>query len=162
MECTACSLHVIRKKMVIPFGPIPADMLFIVDSPNKVEDLFGIWLIGKDRETFNSLFCRKGLNEVSVFVMNTIPCRAASHLGVLPEEFIGCSMKDSIIDKIQPKVVVLSGSTAQRYYKKVFPNAIKIIDIHLLTKMGGAKSSQYLRTINILKSAVETINKEKP
>lgn len=125
--CTACKLHLSRKKAVPGEGPANADYMFIGEGPGFHENEQGRPFVGAAGKFLEELLAGIGLSRDQVFIGNVVKCRPPGNRDPLPEEINACSgYLERQIQAIQPKVIVTLGRYSMARF---FPNA-RISDIH--------------------------------
>jgi len=125
--CTACKLHLSRKKAVPGEGPANADYMFIGEGPGFHENEQGRPFVGAAGKFLEELLAGIGLSRDQVFIGNVVKCRPPGNRDPLPEEIHACSgYLERQIQAIQPKVIVTLGRYSMARF---FPNA-RISDIH--------------------------------
>lgn len=125
--CTACKLHLSRKKAVPGEGPANTDYMFIGEGPGFHENEQGRPFVGAAGKFLEELLAGIGLSRDQVFIGNVVKCRPPGNRDPLPEEINACSgYLERQIQAIQPKVIVTLGRYSMARF---FPNA-RISDIH--------------------------------
>lgn len=125
--CTACKLHLSRKKAVPGEGPAHADYMFIGEGPGFHENEQGRPFVGAAGRFLEELLAGIGLSREQVFIGNVVKCRPPGNRDPLPEEISACSgYLERQIQAIQPRVIVTLGRYSMARF---FPNA-RISDIH--------------------------------
>ena len=125
--CTACKLHLSRKKAVPGEGPANADYMFIGEGPGFHENEQGRPFVGAAGKFLEELLAGIGLSRDQVFIGNVVKCRPPGNRDPLPEEISACSgYLERQIQAIQPRVIVTLGRYSMARF---FPNA-RISDIH--------------------------------
>ena len=144
-NCNQCSLALTRKNIVSSFGPLPAEVLLVTDSPNRTDEMFNRPLAGPDAKLF-----REMLTEASGIVRRTIPtlhivsitlCRPhESNFDRPPKtsEILNCMENIlHIKDSCSPKLIVLMGDAAKNYYLKEFEDPICLQPCWFIRKHPG-------------------------
>jgi uracil-DNA glycosylase family 4 len=111
---------------------------------------------------FLGVMCKEaGIDEILSYFTYTILCRPCdSKAGKNREpnnnEILACMNNViEIIRKVMPEYVVLVGDFAQRYYGKMFKDAIKITHPSALLKNGGKRALGYKENIRKLQSLLQ-------
>ena len=163
-ECKSCLLHCTRDEQITGTGTIPADLLFIGESPDIVEDTLGELLINTKIKFFKMLlsaaFKKSKLGvEPSWYYTNMVLCRPCDTKGGITrlptkQEILTCSYQNikKIVDIVSPKKMILLGDEVEKYYKGSHIDTIKLYSIDWLLSGGGTQHPFYLRSVNILKS----------
>ncbi len=122
--CIWCNLHYTRKNIVWWKGNPDSKILIIGEAPGATEDELGIPFVGIAGKKLDSVFkiaTGKDLLENSL-VTNVVSCRPPSNRVPQLEEIKSCKDKLYYIIKIiEPKIVLLLGSTASRIIAGVKP-----------------------------------------
>jgi uracil-DNA glycosylase len=112
--CTLCALSQKRTNVVFGEGYPQAKLMCIGEGPGYYEDQMGRPFVGKSGELLDKILgvCGFSRNE-NVYIANIVKCRPPDNRDPLPEERTTCLpylLKQ--IEIIQPKIIVLLGSTA--------------------------------------------------
>jgi DNA polymerase len=156
MNCTKCKLALTRHTIVQGRGIIPATILFLSESPGISEDMLGQASVGDAGKFLDMMRKEAGIEKLNSYFTNTIfcrPCDSKSGKSREPQfsEILACMENViSIIRKVMPIHVVLVGDYAQRYYGKMFKDAIKITHPSALLKNGGKRAQGYRENIRKL------------
>jgi DNA polymerase len=151
--CKNCRLHKTRRLVVKGRGIIPAKVLFLGEAPGASENVTGIAFTGVAGRLLNIML--KEINLDSFYIYNCVQCRPPENRDPLSDEVLACAenvMK--IFRLVKPKHVIFLGAIAEKYYKKEFPEAVRIIHPAALLRSGGTSSPYYLQTIRQLKEAL--------
>jgi len=125
--CTACQLHVSRKRSVPGEGPANADILFIGEGPGFYENEQGRPFVGQAGKLLEELLAKIGLTRAQVFITNVVKCRPPGNRDPLPEELGACSgYLEKQIEAINPKVIVTLG----RFSMARFMPGVRISEVH--------------------------------
>jgi uracil-DNA glycosylase len=155
--CTLCPLHKVRRNIVIGRGSFPADVLFIGEGPGKTEDIIGQAFVGKAGKLLDQLCADAGLAFCTKYFTNVVLCHPTDTFDGLNREpqkneiALCLSNVDFIIGECKPKVVVLAGSIAQKYYGDI--DICPIVHIQhpsFLLRTGGVKSPYYTKNVHAL------------
>jgi len=157
--CTNCRLHLTRRTIVYGRGSIPADVLFLGDAPGRSEDLTGKAFIGLSGKLLDQILIDAGI-KTTYYITNIVlcrPCDTSSGMNREPrsDEVLSCIPNIlSIYNKVRPEKVIFLGNFSERYYKKEFPSAKKIMHPASLLRGGGKKSPYYNMNVKLLKEAL--------
>lgn len=125
--CTACQLHVSRKRSVPGEGPANADILFIGEGPGFYENEQGRPFVGQAGKLLEELLGKVGLKRTQVFITNVVKCRPPGNRDPLPEELGACGgYLEHQIEAINPKVIVTLG----RFSMSRFLPGVRISEVH--------------------------------
>ena len=109
------------KRLVIGKGSVFADLLIIGEAPGAQEDLEGKPYVGKSGKLLNELLRKAGINyEEDVYFCNVIKCRPSNNRKPTTREInIHKPWLMQQIKLVDPKFIILTGSTAMRAILKV-------------------------------------------
>jgi uracil-DNA glycosylase family 4 len=125
--CTACRLHLSRKRAVPGEGPPNAGIMFIGEGPGFHENEQGRPFVGAAGRFLEELLASIGLTRDQVFICNVIKCRPPGNRDPQPEEIEACAgFLERQIQAINPKVIVTLGRFSMARY---FPEA-RISAVH--------------------------------
>lgn len=113
-ECTRCALSQKRTNVVFGEGFSQAKLMCIGEGPGYYEDQMGRPFVGKSGELLDKILgvCGFSRNE-NVYIANIVKCRPPENRDPLLEERTTClPYLIKQIEIIQPKIIVLLGSTA--------------------------------------------------
>ena len=104
------------KRLVIGKGSVFADLLIIGEAPGEKEDLEGKPYVGKSGKLLNDLLNQAGIDyEKDVYFCNVIKCRPPKNRKPTKKEInIHKPWLMQQIKLIDPKFIILTGSTAMR------------------------------------------------
>jgi len=104
------------KSLVISRGNVFADLLIIGEAPGAQEDLEGKPYVGKSGKLLNNLLMKAGINyKKDVYFCNVIKCRPTNNRKPTKTEIL--IHKPWLLQQIKlvdPKIIILTGSTAMR------------------------------------------------
>lgn len=165
-KCNKCKLHKIRRNILPGIGEIPAKILFIGESPGKVEDLTGDLLSDKPGKLFKKMLIdavklikiERNINIKipSYYYLNTVFCFPSNEISGEKrepenEEVEACKGNiKKLLPHIKQEKTVFAGKFAEKKYKKIFPDAEKIQDLKIILESDGLKSPYYLSNIRKL------------
>ena len=117
-SCHDCDISTRRKSIVNGFGDTnKGTIVFIGEAPGHKEDVYGIPLIGRSGQLFNTYLTEVGLNRDVVYTTNVIKCRPARNRNPYDYEIENCLVcLKSELRVIEPKVVILLGAVATQTY----------------------------------------------
>ena len=115
-HCQDCPLHEKRTHAVPGEGNRQADLMFIGEGPGRDEDEQGRPFVGKAGQLLDKMIAAIGLNRGDVYIANIVKCRPPKNR-VPTEVEAGECLKylRRQVYLIQPKIIVLLGSTALRF-----------------------------------------------
>jgi len=111
--CKSCLLCQTRTNIVFSDGCENAPIFFIGEAPGKNEDETGIPFIGRAGQLLRKFLFDCGYEQKDFYIANTLKCRPPDNRKPTREEKAACSkFLEKQIELVNPKVVVLVGSTA--------------------------------------------------
>ena len=104
------------KRLVIGKGSVFADLLIIGEAPGEKEDLEGKPYVGKSGKLLNDLLNQAGIDyKKDVYFCNVIKCRPPRNRKPTTQEInIHKPWLLQQIKLVDPKIIILTGSTAMR------------------------------------------------
>jgi len=115
-NCRRCRLSESRTRAVPGEGSLNAKVMFIGEAPGRSEDEAGRPFVGAAGKLLNELLSSNGMRREEVFITNVVKCRPPENRDPLEDEILSCShFTNSIIQLIQPSIIVTLGNHAGRY-----------------------------------------------
>ncbi len=112
-RCTKCPLHRTRRNAVPGEGPSDARLMLVGEAPGAMEDESGRPFVGRSGELLTKLLEEIGVSRQEVFITSVLKSRPPNNRPPRPEEVEVCRpYLEKQIELIEPKVVVLLGTTA--------------------------------------------------
>ena len=123
-ECTACvkcSLSSTRQNVVFGRGNPNAELFVIGEGPGQQEDEQGLAFVGRAGKMLDSAFSSVGIDtNKDCYISNIVKCRPPNNRKPLANEVSECiPWLTQQIKLINPKVIVLAGSTAVQSYLNI-------------------------------------------
>jgi uracil-DNA glycosylase len=117
IHCKKCELSQSRHHVIFGEGNTNAGMLIIGEAPGRDEDLQGRPFVGKSGQLLDKILAACGFTrDEHVFISNIVKCRPPENRVPTPKEAAACMpwlLKQ--IELINPKILILLGSTALKY-----------------------------------------------
>lgn len=111
--CTNCELCKERTKVVFSDGCETAPVMFIGEAPGKNEDETGTPFVGRAGQLLRKFLSETGYKEEDFYIANTVKCRPPKNRKPEKAEKAACRhFLDKQIETVNPKIIVLVGSTA--------------------------------------------------
>ncbi len=114
LQCVQCPLHQSRTHAVFGMGNPEARILLIGEGPGADEDRQGLPFVGRSGQLLDKILAACGFNRKEhVYIGNIVKCRPPQNRVPTPAERATCLpylLKQ--IDLIDPKIIILLGSTA--------------------------------------------------
>lgn len=112
-NCKKCSLCETRTNIVFCDGCFNAPIFFIGEAPGKNEDETGLPFVGRAGKLLRSYLDECGYKKEDFYIANVLKCRPPENRKPKPDEMSACrDYLDKQIELINPKIIVLVGSTA--------------------------------------------------
>ena len=114
LSCTKCPLHQSRNNVVFGNGDPNAEIMLIAEAPGFYEDKSGIVFQGKSGKLLDKILAASGFNrDKHIYISNIVKCRPPNNRAPNNTEKAACIpyLFDQI-DIIDPKIIILLGSTA--------------------------------------------------
>ena len=112
-KCKSCELFKTKNKTVFSVGCENAPIMFIGEAPGKNEDETGIPFIGRAGQLLRKYLFEVNIKQNDFYIANTIKCRPPQNRKPTTKEKTACKhFLDKQIELINPKIIVLVGSTA--------------------------------------------------
>lgn len=152
LDCSRCRLHETRRNIVFGCGRVPADLLFIGDSPSDPEDLLAQFMIGVKGRIFRHALevgaILAGMNEPpSYFITGLTACRACSHTvdrSPTFEEVWACYPRlTATYARVEPKRVVFIGAPARQLLGSAWPEAKCLPSPTSIIRSGGSTGPMF-------------------
>jgi len=117
LQCRKCALTETRRHVVFGEGNPYAEILIIGEAPGRDEDLQGRPFVGKSGQLLDKILAACGFTrDEHVFIGNIIKCRPPNNRVPTPQEAEICiPWLYRQIELIDPRILILLGSTALKY-----------------------------------------------
>jgi len=117
LHCTKCELAKTRNHVIFGEGNANADILIIGEAPGRDEDIQGRPFVGKSGKLLDKILAACGFTRSKhVFISNIVKCRPPDNRIPTPGEASACMpWLLEQIELINPKILILLGSTALKY-----------------------------------------------
>ncbi len=116
-QCTNCELSKTRQNTVVWRGNPQAPLMIIGEGPGADEDEQGKPFVGAAGKLLNLLLLACGLESDVYHICNIVKCRPPGNRVPTPEEAEACKpLLRHQFSLVKPKVVVLLGATAYKYF----------------------------------------------
>jgi len=121
LDCKQCALSKTRTNVVFGRGNPNTKILIIGEGPGHKEDLEGLAFIGRAGKLLDSAFESVGIDtNRDCYISNIVKCRPPNNRKPFYDEVESCSTwLNQQINLINPKIIVLAGSTAIESYLKI-------------------------------------------
>lgn len=121
LDCKQCALSKTRTNVVFGRGN-PISKIFIIgEGPGHNEDMEGLAFVGRAGKLLDAAFQSVGIDtNRDCYISNIVKCRPPNNRKPQKEEIESCSTwLDQQINLINPKIIVLAGSTAVESYLNI-------------------------------------------
>jgi len=114
LDCRQCALSKTRTSVVFGRGNPNTKIFIIGEGPGHNEDMEGLAFVGRAGKLLDAAFQSVGIDtNRDCFISNIVKCRPPNNRKPQKEEIESCSTwLDQQINLINPKIIVLAGSTA--------------------------------------------------
>ena len=121
LSCTKCSLSKERINVVFGRGNPKAKILIIGEGPGQQEDEQGLAFVGRARKMLDKSFLSVGIDtNMDCYISNIVKCRPPKNRKPKNNEVENCiTWLSDQIELINPKIIVLAGSTAVQSYLNI-------------------------------------------
>ncbi len=120
-ECTRCSLHKGRNKLVFGVGNEASPLVFVGEGPGADEDAQGIPFVGRAGQLLTQMIentaAKEGirLKRADIYICNVVKCRPPENRTPEPDEMEMCGQfLFRQLSVIKPKAICALGGTAAR------------------------------------------------
>ena len=121
LDCKQCALSKTRTNVVFGRGNPNTKIFIIGEGPGHNEDMEGLAFVGRAGKLLDAAFQSVGIDtNRDCYISNIVKCRPPNNRKPQKEEIESCSTwLDQQINLINPKIIVLAGSTAVESYLKI-------------------------------------------
>ena len=121
ISCHECELSATRTNVVFGRGNINSSLLVIGEAPGEQEDLQGYAFIGRAGKMLDKMFELVDIDtNKDCFISNIVKCRPPNNRKPKASEISSCfHWLEKQVELMNPKVVVLAGSTAVQSYLQI-------------------------------------------
>ena len=116
-----CTLKNNSNNLVFADGDHDSNIMLIGEGPGQQEDEQGLAFVGRAGKMLDSAFLSVGIDtNEDCYISNIVKCRPPNNRKPLANEVIECMpWLNKQIQMVQPKVIVLAGSTAVQSYLNI-------------------------------------------
>lgn len=116
-NCRQCNLGATRQQAVIWRGAPSAPLMIIGEGPGAEEDARGEPFVGQAGRLLDLLLTAYGLDEKTYHICNIVKCRPPENRVPTEDEAKACRPHlTRQFNLVKPKVIVLLGATAYKYF----------------------------------------------
>ncbi|MDD2534374.1 MAG: uracil-DNA glycosylase [Eubacteriales bacterium] len=116
-SCRQCALGTTRNQAVIWRGACHAPLMIIGEGPGAEEDARGEPFVGQAGRLLDLLLKAYGLDEKTYHIGNIVKCRPPENRVPTEDEAKACRpLLAKQFNLVKPKVIVLLGATAYKYF----------------------------------------------
>ena len=121
VSCHECELSVTRTNVVFGRGNINSSLLVIGEAPGEQEDLQGHAFVGRAGKMLDKMFEFVDIDtNKDCFISNIVKCRPPNNRKPTASEISNCfHWLEKQVELMNPKVIVLAGSTAVQSYLQI-------------------------------------------
>lgn len=115
-RCNQCQRHQSRKQAIVGRGSKTAELMFVLLSPNVLDDTSGVICEGDSGDLFTKMLAAIDIAISDVYITSLLKCHAAITPTISPDEIQQCNNHLSQqIQLIQPKLLIVLGEAAAQY-----------------------------------------------
>jgi len=120
-KCTACNLCKTRNSVVLFRGNPEAKLMIIGEGPGQNEDEQGLPFVGRAGKLLDKILESAGIDrEKDVYICNVVKCRPPGNRVPTAQEAAACKgFLEAQIEFVNPKLILLAGSTALQFVLEV-------------------------------------------
>ncbi len=113
-DCQRCGLCKTRSTVVLARGNPEANLMIIGEGPGQNEDEKGLPFVGRAGQLLDRVLASVSIDrEKDVYICNVVKCRPPGNRVPTQEEMQSCrTFLDAQLQFVQPKLILLAGSTA--------------------------------------------------
>lgn len=116
-SCRDCELANSRTRVVVYRGGLNAPFMIIGEGPGREEDLQGLPFVGRSGRLLDDALKTLEFTENDFHIANIVKCRPPENRAPSEEEARACrKLLGAQFTLVQPKVILLLGATAYRYF----------------------------------------------
>lgn len=116
-SCKECDLWKSRTRVVVYRGSLQAPLMIIGEGPGREEDLQGLPFVGRSGRLLDDAMRALEFREEDYHIGNIVKCRPPENRTPTEEEAVACRrLLAAQFKLVNPKVVILCGATAYRYF----------------------------------------------
>lgn len=116
-SCENCDLYKTRTNVVVYRGAFDAPFMIIGEGPGRNEDEQGLPFVGRSGRLLDDALTAQGFSEKDFHICNIVKCRPPENRAPSEEEAMACRrLLNAQFALVKPKVIMLSGATAYRYF----------------------------------------------
>jgi DNA polymerase len=120
LNCRSCSLCQSRKHVVFAKGNWQAKLMLIGEGPGQVEDETGLPFVGRAGLLLDKILESVKIGLQDIYICNVVKCRPPQNRVPTREETEACRpYLEAQLSYVQPKLILLAGSTAVQAVLKV-------------------------------------------
>lgn len=121
LSCTKCELSKGRLNVVFGRGNPNAKLFIIGEGPGQQEDEQGLAFVGRAGKMLDTMFASVDIDtKTDCYISNIVKCRPPNNRKPLIQEVQMCKpwLEDQL-QLIEPKIIILAGSTAVESYLEI-------------------------------------------
>ena len=135
-DCSLCSLHSGRHRIVMPSGNVDSKVAFVGEAPGENEDIQGKPFVGRSGKLLDRIMEEEGLRRSDVMITNTVKCRPPGNRDPTEEEMKAC--RPFLESELMTKTAVIClGRSACRSLLGYTGKLSEIVNTRIVRKMNG-------------------------
>ena len=113
-NCQRCELYQYRQQALMGDGNLQADVVFIGEAPDDIDDKAGHILAGQAGELFDAMLKAINLDRQKIYVLNMLKCKLPDTRTPHTSELLCCDdYLQQQIKLLEPKVIYAMGNAVQ-------------------------------------------------
>jgi len=120
-ECNKCSLYKYKGPLKGE-GPIPSNLMIVGQVPTLIDADKEKLFVGKVGEQLDLALSTADINRYQVYITNVVKCYVPSSKTITKTQILKCGSihLEEEIKKVKPKVILVLGNIASKYFGKKF------------------------------------------
>jgi DNA polymerase len=121
LACEKCGLCATRNSVVFADGNPKAKLMIIGEGPGQQEDERGLPFVGRAGQLLDKILASANIDrQRETYICNVVKCRPPGNRVPTQDEVAACRpYLEAQIEFVQPKLILLAGSTAVQHILKV-------------------------------------------
>ena len=120
-ECNKCSLYKYKGPLKGE-GPIPSNLMIVGQVPTLIDADKEKLFVGKVGEQLDAALANAAISRDQVYITNVVKCYVPSNKTITKTQILKCGSihLEEEIKKVHPKVILVLGNIASKYFGKKF------------------------------------------
>ncbi len=126
-DCTRCSLHESRTRILFGAGNVDADLFIVGEAPTPYDDAEGVIFGGEEGELLTKMLRAINIDISEVYLANIVKCRVPADSVLQSQQINTCQpFLASQIEVVSPKVICAMGTLAGQSLLKTSKQLISL------------------------------------